>query len=419
MSSDWSKVRLADCVSILGDGLHGTPIYSDNGDYFFINGNNLKDYKIIIKSDTKRVSKAEYEKYKKPLNDRTLLVSINGTLGNIGSYNGEKVILGKSACFFNVIDSVEKKFIRYVLADKRFQEYIVRFATGTTIKNASLKQMREYLFWLPTLPEQKNIASTLTCIDDKIELNNNINANLEAQAQAIFKSWFVDFEPFQNGEFVESEFGRIPKGWQIGTVGAVAEINKFSYTAKEEWKYINYLDTSSITDNRIEGYQLLVNGVDKIPSRAKRKIQSGDIVYSTVRPNQRHFGFIIDPPENALASTGFAVIRSINPDICTEHIYLSLTTCNAIEKLQQIAETTTSTFPACKPTDITDLPFIIPDENISRMFSDYVQSLFKRINTNNEQSHTLATLRDTLLPKLMSGEIEVPISNKDKIEKQD
>lgn len=96
-----------------------------------------------------------------------------------------------------------------------------------------------------------------------------------------------------------------------------------------------------------------------------------------------------------------------------------MTTCNAIEKLQQIAETTTSTFPACKPTDITDLPFIIPDENISRMFSDYVQSLFKRINTNNEQSHTLATLRDTLLPKLMSGEIEVPISNKDKIEKQD
>ena len=100
----WEWVRLKSIVSILGDGIHGTPNYDSQGKYYFINGNNLSKNKIIIKEKTEKVNEIEYQKYKKELNSKTILVSINGTIGNVGHYNGEPVILGKSACFFNLID---------------------------------------------------------------------------------------------------------------------------------------------------------------------------------------------------------------------------------------------------------------------------------------------------------------------------
>ena len=109
----WEWVRLHNIVSILGDGIHGTPEYADNGDYFFINGNNLANGKIIIKNDTKRINSDEYEKYQKNLNGSTMLVSINGTIGNVAFYNNEKIMLGKSACYFNLITPDLKMYLYY------------------------------------------------------------------------------------------------------------------------------------------------------------------------------------------------------------------------------------------------------------------------------------------------------------------
>jgi type I restriction enzyme S subunit len=215
MKSEWITIRLNDAVSLLGDGLHGTPEYDDNGDYYFINGNNLYNGEIVFKNDTKKVSFSEYKKYKKDLNNRTILVSINGTLGNIAFYNGEKCILGKSACYFNVKDTFDKDFIRYVVCAKNFQEYIRRFANGTTIKNVSLKVMRDYSFAIPTFSVQQEIGRTLRALDDKIANNTKINHHLEQIAQAIFKSWFVDFKPW---------CGVMPADWQEGILSDIANI---------------------------------------------------------------------------------------------------------------------------------------------------------------------------------------------------
>jgi type I restriction enzyme S subunit len=157
MTSDWKECKIEEITDILGDGLHGTPIYSQNGKYSFVNGNNLVNSHIEIKPDTKKVSSSEYEKYKKQLNNRTLLVSINGTLGNVAEYNNEKIILGTSACYFNVKNNISKSFIKYVLISNKFQDYLENNATGTTIKNISLKQMREYEFLLPPLETQQII----------------------------------------------------------------------------------------------------------------------------------------------------------------------------------------------------------------------------------------------------------------------
>ncbi len=157
----WEDKKLEEITSKLGDGLHGTPKYTPDGEYHFINGNNLNDGVIEFKERTKKVSFEEFEKYKKELNERTVLVSINGTLGNVAFYNNEKVILGKSACYFNLINGVEKAFVKYVIQSPYFLSYAHREATGATIKNVSLKSMRKFKVPLPSVEKQKELVVLL------------------------------------------------------------------------------------------------------------------------------------------------------------------------------------------------------------------------------------------------------------------
>ena len=157
----WKWVRLCDLISILGDGIHGTPVFDENGIYYFINGNNLAKGTIEVKPNTKKVCTAEYEKYKKPLDKNTILISINGTIGNYAFYNSEPVILGKSACYFSVLGNVCKEYICKLLNTKHFSDYAIKEATQTTIKNVSLKAMRILPLPLPPYEEQKRIVTRL------------------------------------------------------------------------------------------------------------------------------------------------------------------------------------------------------------------------------------------------------------------
>jgi len=157
----WVWCRLQDLVSLLGDGIHGTPEYTINGEYHFINGNNLSDGIIEIKTNTKTVSKEESLKHKRDLNERTVLVSINGTIGNTAFYNDEKVMLGKSACYFNLLNNIDKSYIRLLIKTNYFLDYAFSEATGTTIKNVSLRTMRSFIVPFPPLKEQKAIVETV------------------------------------------------------------------------------------------------------------------------------------------------------------------------------------------------------------------------------------------------------------------
>lgn len=157
----WKWVRLSEIISVLGDGIHGTPIFDDFGDYYFVNGNNLAKGNIVFKADTKKVSFDEYEKYKKPLDENTILISINGTIGNYAFYAGEPIILGKSACYFSVLAGIHKEYVRHLINTKFFMDYAVKEATQTTIKNVSLKAMRMFPVPLPPLAEQKRIVAKL------------------------------------------------------------------------------------------------------------------------------------------------------------------------------------------------------------------------------------------------------------------
>ena len=166
---DWEWVRLRGLVSLLGDGLHGTPEYDFTGKYFFINGNNLSNNKIVIKSNTEKVNEGEYLKYRKELNDKTILVSINGTIGNVGHYNGEPVVLGKSACYFNLMDINLKAYITMLMYTDYFLKYAKDNATGSTIKNVSLAVMNNFYVPLPPLAEQKRIVEKIEELLPKVE----------------------------------------------------------------------------------------------------------------------------------------------------------------------------------------------------------------------------------------------------------
>ena len=175
----WNWARLSNITSILGDGIHGTPEYDATGTVYFINGNNLSNGSIEIKADTKKVSEQEAEKHKRLLNSTTVLVSINGTLGNVAFYNGENVILGKSACYFNLMGNIDKQYIKHILETEYFTEYAKNVATGSTIKNVPLAGMRNFLIPVPPITEQHRIIQGMVRLAHFIVRYNDAQTKLD------------------------------------------------------------------------------------------------------------------------------------------------------------------------------------------------------------------------------------------------
>ena len=175
----WNWARLSNITSILGDGIHGTPEYDATGTVYFINGNNLSNGSIEIKADTKKVSEQEAEKHKRLLNSTTVLVSINGTLGNVAFYNGENVILGKSACYFNLMGNIDKQYIKHILETEYFTEYAKNVATGSTIKNVPLAGMRNFLIPVPPITEQHRIILGMVRLAHSIDRYNDAQTKLD------------------------------------------------------------------------------------------------------------------------------------------------------------------------------------------------------------------------------------------------
>lgn len=372
--SEWKTYKLGDVVDILGDGIHGTPLYNETGAYYFINGNNLGDGFIKIKENTLKVDETEYLKHKKNLTDRTLLVSINGTLGNVAKYRGEPCILGKSACYLNISKSHEKDFIYYIIASANFRRDLENMATGTTIKNVSLKALRNYEISLPPLETQKRIADILSAIDDKIELNRRINANLEQQAQALYKLWFVDFEPFG---------GKMPEDWREGTLGEIAEFRR--------GKGILGKDT-------IKGNIPVVAG--GLEPAYYHNLANTKAPVVTISASGANAGFMRMYNVDVWASD-CSYIDSRCANLLWTYCYLKI---NA--QLLKHAQTG-AVQPHVKASDVNAFEIIIPSSENILNFQQKVKPIFDQIANNERENIHLAQLRDTLLPKLMSGEIKV------------
>ena len=189
-------------------------------------------------------------------------------------------------------------------------------------------------------------------------------------------------------------------------VGDICAVNKSSYSQKEKWKYVNYLDTGNITNNRIDEIQYIDLITEKLPSRAKRKVNHNSIIISTVRPNQLHYGIIKSQPENFLVSTGFAVIDVMDDTLDADYLYYVLTQKEIVAHLHAIAEQSTSAYPAIKPSDIQDLEILIPDLKTQKKIASLLISIDYRISINTKINEKLEQQAQALFVELFSEHID-------------
>ena len=449
MSSLSRFVTLGEISDRIGDGLHGTPAYSENGEYFFINGNNLLDGEIIFNEKTKSCSKFEYDKYKKDLSNNTILISINGTIGNLAFYKGENVILGKSACYINIKSDVDKNFIYYALKSSKFQNYIKSQATGSTIKNVSLKLLRDYVLELPDIIQQKRISKILSNLDDKIRINNQINQTLESIAQAIFKSWFIDFEPVrakiaakQEGkdperaamctisgkskteleqmaaddfaelqataalfpdELVESELGTVPKGWSVQKIKDFGRVICGKTPSKSIAEYYgNDIPFIKIPDMHHDVFVL--DSFEKLSekgsnSQANKILPRGSICVSCIAT----VGKVIITHQPSQTNQQ---INSIVPDLPIYTYFLYFLMGEKERLFHDLASGGSATLNMNTST-FSNVDILMPNSKIIEAYDGVVSRIFDEILHNLKLSFLLSDMRDTLLPKLLSGEMDV------------
>lgn len=268
---------------------------------------------------------------------------------------------------------------------------------------------------VPHPDKQKEIVKEYNTIVNRINLNNQIIQKLEETAQAIYKRWFVDFEfPDENGNPYKSSGGEmvfneelkkyIPLCWQAIKVGNLCICNSDTLSVNDLYQTIEYLDTSNITNNEIEKIQILNPLMDEIPSRAKRKVIHNDIVFSTVRPNLRHFGIFKNTNERTIVSTGFAVIRTTYPKLCSELLYLTLTNEDNLRTLQAIAEMSVSTYPSINPEDLLNVDFTLPQKEVLDNTETVFVPVYTLLEYLQKEKITLKTLQNLLLSKLATNQ---------------
>ena len=191
----------------------------------------------------------------------------------------------------------------------------------------------------------------------------------------------------------------IPKGWSIDSLENYVNCNSSTFSKKDKFEKIKYLDTSSITNNKIDNIQILDVDKDVIPSRAKRKVKHNSILYSTVRPNLCHFGLIKKPPKNLIVSTGFVVIDTTDK-LLAEYIFLFLTSNELIQYFQSKAEMSVSTYPSIKPEDIQESKILIPEDRVLNNLKQVLEPLYILQLNKNDESKNLLLLKETLLSKM-------------------
>ena len=192
---EWKEHKLEDITAEIGDGIHATPIYDDNGTFYFVNGNNISEYGIIITATTQKVTEEEaLRNNASALNSYSILLSINGTVGNVALYKNESIMLGKSACYINVSSNINRNYIFYYLMMPKCQFYFTSELTGTTIKNLSLKSIRKTKVLLPNANEQSKIARLFDAINERIATQNKIIEDLKKLKSAIIENHYNQTE---------------------------------------------------------------------------------------------------------------------------------------------------------------------------------------------------------------------------------
>jgi type I restriction enzyme S subunit len=318
---------------------------------------------------------------------------------------------------------VRNDFLPYLLLAHKERLLAAVDLAGHGTGRLNSDELKSLRVRLPPAPEQGAIAHILGTLDDKIELNRRMSETLEAMARALFKSWFVDFDPVRAkmegrdpglptpladlfpARLVDSELGEIPEGWEVGTLTSLSALNPEGWTKNSRPAEIEYVDLANTKWGRIDAVTRHASA--DAPSRAQRILRPGDTIVGTVRPGNGSYALI--SRAGLTGSTGFAVLRPTFPT-CTTFVYLAATSRENLETLAHLADG--GAYPAVRPEVVAATPAVVPDSNVLTAFSRATDSLFAAIAQNERESRTLAALRDALLPKLVSGELRVADADK-------
>ena len=412
----WKEITIGD---VFRTSSGATPLstevsYYANGTIPWINSGELDNP--YIYDTTNFISQKGFE------NSSTEIYPIDTVLvAMYGATAGKASILKMEACTNQAVCAIlpnkeySSIFLKYSI--DTLYDHLVGLSSGSARDNLSQTELKKLKLIMPvTKREQDNIVSILSLIDRKIELNRLINQNLEAMAKQLYDYWFVQFDfPDENGRPYKSSGGEmvwnkklkreIPKGWNVLKLGERCSFNKRTSSGYFNHSIL-YLDTSNITNNKIDELQFLNPSSDIIPSRARRLVQEGDIVYSTVRPNLKHFGIIMNPDYNMVVSTGFAVITA-NWSAYRYFIYQFLIQAATIETLSTIAQSAVSAYPSINTSDIENLDLVVPPDSMIEEYAKISCRLYLQIDANYKEIKSLTKQRDELLPLLMNGQVSV------------
>lgn len=370
------------------------------------------DFNRIYNTDTFITEEGLKNSSAKWIPSNSVIIAMYGATAGRIAINKIPLTTNQACC--NLVIDEEKadyRFIYYNLLS-RFDS-IANMAIGGAQQNLNAGMIKELPIDLPDLPTQKAIAEILSSLDDKIELNNQINQNLEALAQALFKQWFVDFEfPNENGEpykslggkMIDSELGEIPKGWRVEKFGNISDLKGGGTpSTKESSFWDGEIFWSSPKDLSNLDCPVLFSTEKRITPEGLKKISSGLLPKGTLLLSSRApIGYLAICQIETAINQGYIAINAHSPlDNIFILNWLKLNMDKVIEKANG------STFLEVSKTNFRDIKIVIPsDETLSR-FSNQSQAFFEQITINAKESIELKTLRDTLLPKLISGELEV------------
>ena len=375
---EWKEYKYTDLCTLIGGGTPKTsePSYW-GGDIPWLSVKDFGNDEKYVYSTEKTITEAGLNNSSTKLLRRDdIIISARGTIGAIAMLASEMAF--NQSCFgIRSNDIVEQHYLYYLTKTKISE--LQKNSHGSVFDTITRDTFAKIDCVIPSKKIQRQIASILSSLDDKIEINRKINENLEQQAQALFKSWFVDFEPFKNGEFVESELGMIPKGWRVGFLGDLLEI-----------KYGK--DHKKLADGKIPVY-----GSGGLMRRVDKSLYIGE---SVLIPRKGTLNNVMYVNEGFwTVDTMFYTIPKV------EHIALF---CYLFLSEKDLASMNAgSAVPSMTTEILNSMSVVIPQKNIVNEFDSVVSSYFRKIESNKQESRRLAELRDTLLPKLMSGEFKV------------
>lgn len=338
----------------------------------------------------------------KLLHKDNIIISARGTVGELAMIPYDMAF--NQSCFGLIAkENNDPHFVYYLLKDKvRSLKSQTQGSVFDTITKATFDRIEcaDY-----SEEDQRRIASILSSLDRKIELNNKINADLEEMAQAIFKNWFVDFEPFKDGKFVDSELGMIPEGWKVGRLDEIADVVGGSTPSKAKPEYYTQKGIAWLTPKDLSNHPAVYTSRGEIDiteegynSTSTKLMPKGTVLFTSRAP----IGYISIAQNDICTNQGFKSLVPKKAGTCFLYCFLKYVTPEIENK------STGSTFKEASGSLMKSLQVIIPEQKDFEDFEEIVSPLFARIESLEKENSRLSLLRDTLLPRLMSGELEIP-----------